>query len=96
MPPSFTNCPLNRIFPYNTTYRTNTALVKWDLPEYEDNSINNDVNHKVTLVEVKGYKSPRHFEIGKHRIHYIVTDKEGLQAHCQFQIEVKGKSEWIA
>ncbi|CAB4012943.1 Hypothetical predicted protein [Paramuricea clavata] len=90
-PPSFTTCPSNRKFSYNTTFRTNTARVEWEVPQYEDNSILHDVNHKVTLVEVNGYKSPRDFEIGTHRAHYIVTDKAGLQAHCEFVIEVKDK-----
>jgi hypothetical protein len=89
-PPSFTTCPSNRKFSYNTTFRTNTARVEWEVPQYEDNSILHDVNHKVTLVEVNGYKSPRDFEIGTHRAHYILTDKAGLQAHCEFVIEVNG------
>ncbi|XP_028412626.1 sushi, von Willebrand factor type A, EGF and pentraxin domain-containing protein 1-like, partial [Dendronephthya gigantea] len=90
-PPSFTTCPSNRVFFYNTTFRTNTAEVEWQVPEYEDNSILNDVNHKVTLEEVSDYSSPTKFTIGKHNIHYIVTDKAGLKAHCEFSIEVQDK-----
>ena len=91
-PPKFTNCPKNnKVFPYNTTFRTNTARVEWEIPHYEDNSMLHDVNHKITLVEVKGYKSPREFTIGKHRIHYILTDKANNRAECEFDIEVSGR-----
>ena len=50
-----------------------------------------DVNYKMTLVEVNGYKSPQDFEIGKHTIHYVVTDKAGLNASCKFDINVQGR-----
>ena len=65
--------------------------MRWEIPEYEDNSLLHDVNNKITLVEMNGHKSPRDFEIGKHNIHYNVTDKAGLNDHCQFYIEVQGK-----
>ena len=45
----------------------------------------------MTLEEMEGYLSPRDFPIGKHDIHYIVTDKAGLKAHCEFKIEVQGE-----
>ena len=78
------------MFSYNTTYRLNTATVKWELPKYTDNSMKHDVNHKVTLEEVNNYHSPQKLKIGSHTIKYIVTDKEGLSDYCEFFIKVKG------
>ena len=81
---------MNKIFTYNTTFRLNTSEVSWKLPSFQDNSQTVDVNHEVTLTEANDYKPPYTFPIGTHSIKYTVTDKENLQAFCEFFIKIEG------
>jgi hypothetical protein len=67
---------------------TEPLKVNWGVPRYEDNVCTHKESAKCDLVETSGLFN-QYLPFGKHNIRYEVTDRAGLKATCDFEVELE-------
>lgn len=84
--PSIT-CPGN--IETTTLHRQPHGVVNWEEPTVDDNSKGEDPLAELTVTS--NFQPSDKFDIGRHKVTYVVRDSANLQKDCYFYVEVKGK-----
>ena len=88
VPPVFNmkTCPDNLVV--NIDSANNTALVKWDIPEGNDNS-----RQQPKITEANGYRPNTRFAAGSYLLRYRIEDADGnVGQSCVFKLRVQSNT----
>ena len=79
-------CPDNLVV--NIDSANNTALVKWDIPEGNDNS-----RQQPKITEANGYRPNTRFAAGSYLLRYRIEDADGnVGQSCVFKLRVQSNT----